>query len=188
MTEYFDVVGQYDQPTGERTTKLEAHKLGILHRVVAIYVFDRQGNLYVQDHKVSGLLDHSVGGHVSAGEDYLMAAQREGNEELGLNGQRMTSVFASLYSDERFHPKSQIVHQFGIFECQPTAGWKFVPNDEVETIIPMKLGDVVHQMSKAPTTFTLGFINTMSKYIEVKQLPFELDVTHCRAAWEEKDS
>jgi isopentenyldiphosphate isomerase len=186
MVEYFDVVDEQDRPTGKLTTKAEAHADGTIHRLVAIYVFDKDGRLYVQDHKASGLLDHSVGGHVAAGEDYVAAAIREGEEELSLVNQQLQEVFTGLYSDERFDLSVQTtvqVHQFGIFECSPTSDWLFAPNDEVETITPMEVSEVVRLMNETPGRFTPGFINTMAKYLEVKRLPYSFDHASIRRKW-----
>ena len=186
MVEYFDVVDENDKPTGKRTTKAKAHEKGILHRLVAVYVFDKQGRLYVQDHKLSRLLDHSVGGHVSAGEDYATAAKREAEEELGLKSQKLEPVFLSLYSDEMFNMDVQTtsqMHQFGIFECQPSDDWKFVPNEEVERIFPETMENIVAQMNMRPGRFTPGMINTMAKFIEVKNLPLKLNIAACRKNW-----
>lgn len=186
MIEYFDVVDESDKPTGRLTTKIEAHASGILHRLVAVYVFDRDGELYVQDHKTSGLLDHSVGGHVSAGEDYKTAVLREAEEELGLKGQKLKEVFVSLYSDELFDSNVQDTiqkHQFAIYECHPTDDWKFESNDEVERIFPETLESVVRQMNETPGKFTPGFINTMAKYLEIKSSPYMLDMKSIRKNW-----
>ena len=62
---------------------------------------------------------------------------------------------------------------FGLYECQPQ-GWEFVPNDEVEEIIPMTLENVVEQMNEDPMRFTAGFIRTMHTYIDAKRLPLSL--------------
>lgn len=184
--EYFDIVDEHDRPTGKLTTKAEAHQKGILHRLVAVYVFDTHGRLYVQDHKASGLLDHSVGGHVAAGEDYVTAAAREAEEELSLINQNIQKLFTGLYSDERYDLTVQNtlqMHQFGIFECYPTSDWIFAPNDEVEIITPMELSEVVRLMNETPGKFTPGFLNTMVKYLEVKQLPHTLDMVTIRRKW-----
>lgn len=188
--EYFDVVDEYDKPVGKLTTKIKAHTDGTLHRLVAVYVFDQAGKLLVQDHKISGLLDHSVGGHVSAGENYAVAAKREAEEELGLKGEKLEPVFLSLYSDEMFNMNVQTtsqMHQFGIFECYPSSTWRFEPNDEVEKIIPMDLETVVKQMHETPGQFTPGFINTMAKYLEVKRLPYSFDISDIRKRWRSSD-
>lgn len=186
--EYFDVVDKHDQPIGTKTTKAVAHAENILHRCVAIYVFDASGRLCVQSHLKDGLLDHSVGGHVSAGEDYLVAARREGEEELGLYDQPLNEIALSVYSDENFNGvdgafNMRPMHMFGIYECHPDAEWKFVPNDEVQEITPMDIADIVAQMNEQPGKFTPGFIRTMRKYLEVKGLPYDLDLDRARTNW-----
>lgn len=160
--ELFDVVDRADVVIGV-TNKQEAHERGILHRVAAVFVFNGQGELYVQVHKKSGgLLDHSVGGHVAQGEAYDIAARREAEEELGIS--QSLSHVADFYSDEG----ASMQHMFGLYECVADDEWEFVPNEEVEEIIPMKLGDIRALMVSSPERFTGGFINTMAKYTELK--------------------
>lgn len=169
VTTLLDEVDEQDQLTGHQFTKQQMHDEHRLHRCVAIYVFDDQGRLYVQVHKKSaGLLDNSVGGHVDAGEGYPTAAKREGEEELGLYEVELKELAASVHSDE-----GRYVHMFGLYECQPQ-NWQFVPNEEVEEIIPMTVEDVVEQMNQDPMRFTAGFICTMRTYLEVKKLPYKL--------------
>ncbi|MFA5532138.1 MAG: NUDIX domain-containing protein [Candidatus Shapirobacteria bacterium] len=169
--EKFDLVDLQDNIIGE-TDKLTSHQNGDLHRVVAIFVFNQKGELYLQEHiKSGGLFDHSVGGHVTKGENYDDAAKREGFEELSLNCPlNKVSIF---YSDETYTGK-QIRHIFAIYECIPTKDWEFIANDEVKTIIPMKIKDIINLMNTEPTKFTPGFLNTMREYISQKQLPFIL--------------
>lgn len=169
MSTLLDEIDEHDRPTGRQITRQEAHDQKLLHRCVAIYVFDKSGRLYVQVHKKSGgLLDNSVGGHVDAGEDYLTAAKREGQEELGLYGIQLQKLATSLYSDE-----GRYLHMFGLYECQPH-DWEFTPNDEVAEIIPMTVTAVVAQMNQDPLRFTAGFIRTMRAYIELRGLPLTL--------------
>ncbi|HET9850361.1 MAG TPA: methyltransferase domain-containing protein [Candidatus Saccharimonadales bacterium] len=184
-SELFDIVDEHDQPTGQTVDRQTAHANAILHRCVAVYVFDKNGNLYIQDHH-SGLFDHTVGGHVSAGEDYLPSAIREMAEEIGINDITLTKVITGLYSDEQFNPEVQQTrqrHMFGIFEAQAPAGWRFKPNEEVSGLTARPLKEVVDDMNAKPSDFTPGFINTMAKYLELKSSPFKLDVETCRKNW-----
>jgi len=160
--ELFDLVDQDDNVVGV-TNKIDAHSTGKLHRVGAVFVFDDKGRLYVQVHKKSGgLYDQSIGGHISQGETYEAGTKREAEEELGIvQPLEKLSVF---YSDEG--PMMQ--HMFGLFTCVANPEWEFVPNDEVEEIIPMEVKDIQALMKSNPKKFTGGFINTMSEYLRVK--------------------
>lgn len=161
--EYFDVVDAHDNLTGEKTTKAEAHAHKIPHRCAAVFVFTPDGQMYVQEHLKSGnRLDHTVGGHVTSGEDYETAAYREMNEEIGLDSVTLQEVVTGFYSDEGVY-----IHMFGIYACTAPDGWQFIPNDEVEKIYPMPIEQIVRDMDSNPEQFTGGFINTMRKYLEV---------------------
>ena len=67
----------------------DIHHLGLLHREVHVWFFDKNHNIYFQErgmHKSSaGLLDASIGGHVDKGEEYISSAIREGQEESGIS-------------------------------------------------------------------------------------------------------
>ena len=147
-----------------RPDKVNAHKNGELHRVGAVFVFDRQGKLYVQVRKDSNLYDHSVGGHILKGETFDAGTAREAQEELGIIQplQKLT-VF---YSDGGLHSQ----HMFGLYVCVVEPAWKFVPSDEVDEIIPMSLKDIRELMENEPKKFTCGFVDTMSEYVRLRSL------------------
>ena len=86
--EYFDVVDDGDNVVGRRPGR-ECIRLGLLHRAIAILLFDEYGSLYVQRRAdwmgwYPGRWTLSVMGHVSSGETYEQAAKRELSEELGV--------------------------------------------------------------------------------------------------------
>lgn len=168
--EQFDLVDINDNIIGT-TDKETSHQNGGIHRVIAIYVFNSQNELYVQEHlKSGGLWDNSVGGHVIKNETYDQAAKREGFEELNLNCP--LKKIATFYSDETFG-KMNIKHMFSLYECTPV-NWQFIPNEEVKNIFPVKIGEIVQLMNISPNKFTPGFLNTMNQYISQKQLPFKI--------------
>jgi len=170
-TELFDVVDQQDRPTGQKVTKQQAHDARLLHRCVAVFVVDAHGDCYAQLHKKSNLLDHSVGGHVRAGESYDAAAYREAAEELGLHNVQLRPLRVGLFSSEY-----NMQHMFGVYECAAPADWRFVPNAEVGELRLMPIATIVAEMNQHPRTFTPGFINTMHCYLAAKQLPHSLRV------------
>src|SRR5687768_10120805 len=86
--ELLDIVDPSGNPTGEQRDKTEIHRLGLPHRDVHVWITDGTNVLEQQrawDKKIMpGAWDIAVGGHVGAGENYLDAAIRETEEELGL--------------------------------------------------------------------------------------------------------
>ena len=157
---------------------------GLLHRVVAVFVFDSGDNLLLQSHeKSNGQLDHTVGGHVSAGETYLEAATREMEEEIGLVAP-LKVVKMGVFSDEQFpNAPDKILHTFGIFETKASAGWQFQPTEEVKKLISVPIEKIVQMMNTQPHKFTRGFINTLDTYIKTKSLPLRIDIDTCRKNW-----
>jgi isopentenyldiphosphate isomerase len=86
--EYFDVIDDDDNVVGRRPGS-ECVKRGLLHRAIAIVLFDESGDVYIQRRAgwmgwYPGHWTLSVMGHVSSGETYEQAAERELSEELGV--------------------------------------------------------------------------------------------------------
>lgn len=87
--EIFPIVNENDEVIGKITRK-EAHKSPqIIHRAIAIFVFDKKGRFLIQKRSLTkdthpGYWSDSVGGHVQYGEEYLDVAVREIQEELGI--------------------------------------------------------------------------------------------------------
>lgn len=156
--ELLDIVNKNDEVIGTMSRDA-AHDTGQLHRVAAVFVFNENGDIYVQVHKKSGgLYDHSVGGHISKGETYAQGAAREAKEELGISlPLKEISIFYP-------HEISNSMHMFGLYACTVDPAWGFTPNDEVEVLIPMNIRTVRNMMTKEPAKFTRGFIATMNEY------------------------
>lgn len=87
--ELLDIIDEKDRVIGQ-APRDKVHRKGLLHREVHVWFYTPGGQLIWQlrsKHKETfpGLLDATVGGHVSAGDDYLASALRETAEETGLN-------------------------------------------------------------------------------------------------------
>jgi 16S rRNA (adenine1518-N6/adenine1519-N6)-dimethyltransferase len=82
------IVNENDEVIGS-APKREAQEKGLIHRIAQIMVEDPEGRLLLQKRSLltefrPGQWDTSVGGHVDAGENYLDAAIREMQEEIGI--------------------------------------------------------------------------------------------------------
>ena len=77
-----------------------------LHRGLSVFIFDKNGNVIVQQralHKKTwpGVWSNSVCGHPLPGEAYIDAARREVREELGIEVQDLRKVSDYRYRYER---------------------------------------------------------------------------------------
>jgi 16S rRNA (adenine1518-N6/adenine1519-N6)-dimethyltransferase len=86
--EWFDVVDEVDRVVS-RAPRGEVHRRRWRHRAVHVLVFNRHGELFLQQRSLAkddfpGAWDSSSAGHVSSGDDYAPTALREVAEELGV--------------------------------------------------------------------------------------------------------
>lgn len=86
--EYFDVVDIFDRVVG-LAPRHYIHANKLFHRAVHIFVFNSNGELFLQKRSMDkdsapGKWVSSCSGHVDSGEYYYDAAVRELGEEIGL--------------------------------------------------------------------------------------------------------
>src|SRR5256714_14986343 len=95
-TERFVLVDENDQPLGD-APRHEVHGNNLRHRAVHLFIFNRQGELFLQKRsrwkdRHPLLWDSSAAGHVEAGEDYDGTAARELEEERGVKAELTRGV------------------------------------------------------------------------------------------------
>lgn len=86
--EILDIVNDKDEVIGQLSYD-EAYKTKSTIRLVHIFIFNKKGDLVIQQRgyhkpKNGGTWMTSAGGHVRSGESYEKAAKRELKEELGI--------------------------------------------------------------------------------------------------------
>lgn len=99
--EMVDIVDEANIVTG-CLTRQEVRSQNLLHRGVGILVYNSKGEVYVHQRTATkdlfpSMFDMLVGGVVSSGEDYLTAARREVQEELGVENDDLEELFHHLY-------------------------------------------------------------------------------------------
>lgn len=161
-SEQIDVVDENNNVVG--TTDAEtAHTQKLRHRIVGVFVFDVDGNLYLQTGNKYEKYDLSVGGHVKKGESYKDAARREMFEEVGLQVP-IEHVSTFLPTDARLN------HYWSIYTATAPQDWKFTETEEVQSLAKMNLTDIVAAMNSTPEKFTHGFINAMKEFMRIKNI------------------
>ncbi|MEM4282677.1 MAG: NUDIX domain-containing protein [Candidatus Woesearchaeota archaeon] len=88
--ELLDVVDESDVVIQRGVPRSEVHAKNYIHRAVMIFVFNKKGQIFVQQRsntkdRYPGLWMASASGHVRSGESYDAAAVRELKEELGIS-------------------------------------------------------------------------------------------------------
>lgn len=125
--EFFDIVNESGQPTGEIISREDAHRNGILHRTAHVWILrEKDGQRQVLLQKRSrekdsypGMFDTSSAGHIPAGDEPLPSALRELKEELGITAEEKDLLYAGNFRiryDEEFHQRmfrdNEFIHVF----------------------------------------------------------------------------
>ena len=87
--EYFDVLDENGNKTGETKLRNEVHRDGDWHKAVHIWIINDKGDILLQRRCATkdsnpNMLDISCAGHLTAGDDSLTGAIRELKEELNI--------------------------------------------------------------------------------------------------------
>ncbi len=161
-TEIVDIVDEKNNVVGSSDVET-AHNERLIHRVVGVFVFDINGDLYLQKGNKYGKLDLSVGGHVQKGEMYEDAARREMIEELGLD--------VPIQHVTTFLPReARLGHYWAVFTGIAPVDWNFKETEEVSSLEQVSMTRIKEMMQKEPDSFTHGFRNTITELIRVKEL------------------
>lgn len=88
--EMIDVLDENGIKTGEILSRNEVHKRGLWHRIIVVAIVNEKNEILIQQRshnkdKNPDMWDISVTGHLSSGQDSLMAATREISEEVSVS-------------------------------------------------------------------------------------------------------
>lgn len=158
MAEYIITVDEQDNEVGS-IEKLEAHKLGVLHRAFSILVFNQKGQVLLQRRNIEkyhspGLWSNTCCSHQRVGETLEEAVNRRLDEELGFTCD-LKEMFHFIYKVE--FDNNLMEHEldhvfFGHYDGD------IIPNkEEVDEIKWMDMDDLKQDMADNPDTYTYWF-------------------------------
>lgn len=145
MEEEVILVNSNDQPIGTMP-KLQAHIEGKLHRAFSVFIFNRSGELLLQQRALDKY--HSAGkwtntccSHPRPGEETILAAKRRLKEEMGMECElRPVFSFSYLAKFENGLTENEYDHvYFGFSEAMPqpdpkeVANFRYINMEELES-------------------------------------------------------
>ena len=148
--------------------KMEAHRLGLLHRAFSVILFNSKGELLLQQraaHKYHSplLWTNTCCSHQRPGESSLTAAKRRLMEEMGMEAE-LKEAFHFIYKAklDRGLTEHELDHVlFGYTNQNP-----IVNDEEVAAYKWISMNDLLHEMDAAPQTFTAWFKILLNQHLE----------------------
>jgi len=143
------VVDEHNYVVGA-VPRREMRAKNLPHRSTYILVFNSYGQLYVQKRTETkdvfpGYYDPVSGGVVLAGESYEQGAVRELAEEMGIHDVPLTWLFNFYFENEHTRVWG------GTFSCV-YEGPLMLQEEEVESVTPMTIEDILHRAETEPFT------------------------------------
>jgi isopentenyl-diphosphate Delta-isomerase len=167
IDELLDIVNKQDSVIGRELRDI-AHKLGLWHRGVHVFLFTADGEMLVQKRSADrtsspSMLDCSVSEHVKAGESYREAAIRGMKEELGLEGieiERLTK-FRMNYgvNDNEISELFQGIVEPGKVKFDPV---------EIESIAYLGMDELREMLADKNVKFCGWFVELLNLYLNGK--------------------
>lgn len=183
--ELFDVTDDKGIPTGETVSRKEAHEKGIPHRTAHIWIARKQDDGYqvllqkrsAEKESFPGMYDTSSAGHIQAGDDPLESAQRELNEELGLNAQERDLKYVGKFRinyEAEFHNKifkdNEVAFVY-VYEKPVDIAGLSLQKEEVEEVRWFDINEVHEGCEHRDGTFCVPTegLETLMKYLDKKE-------------------
>lgn len=159
------LVNEQDEPIG-LSEKLQAHKDGVLHRAVSVFLFNKKGELLLQKrastkYHGAGLWTNTCCTHPREGETSEACAVRRLKEEMGIDGE-VKEQFSFIYKAdvENGLIENEYDHVFfGIYDG------KVDPNpNEAEDCTFASLDKVFTDAANNPEKYSIWFRIIIDKF------------------------
>ena len=123
MEEYIELLDHQGNFTGEKCLKSVAHKKGLLHATIHLWLYKANKVLIQKRVKTKAtfpdLWDVSVAGHVHFGERPSQTVLRETQEELGLSLAFSEITFIGMHREKVVHKKDFIDNEWHYIYTAP---------------------------------------------------------------------
>ena len=115
--EYFDILDNDGNKTGETKPRKIVHREGDWHRSVHIWVLNENGDIILQRRSPNkennpNMITISCAGHLSAGDDSLSSAVRELKQELNLDAKPEDLQFVTTLKRSKLYPSGFFNQEF----------------------------------------------------------------------------
>ncbi len=167
MEEQVVLVDEKDNPIG-LMEKMEAHEKALLHRAFSVFIFNKKGELMLQQRAASKyhsplLWTNTCCSHQRDGETNLEAGKRRLQEEMGFIAD-IKEVFSFIYKApfDNGLTEHELDHvMVGSFEGAPS-----INKEEVESYKWMNLEDLKSDIKNNPDIYTAWFKIIFDKSFE----------------------
>ena len=165
MSETVILVDDQDNQIGTME-KMEAHVKALRHRAFSVMVFNRNGEIMLQQRALSkyhcgGLWTNTCCSHPRIGETNLAAAHRRLGEEMGFDCD-LQELYSFNYEAKLDHGLTEKEHDHvfvGNFDDEPK-----INREEVENWKWIKLNDLKKELTEKPEQYTFWFREIMREY------------------------
>lgn len=156
---YVVLVDETDHEHGTME-KMEAHRKGVLHRAVSVFIFNSKGEWLLQQRVLDkyhcpGKWSNASCTHPTKNETYIDAADRRLYEEMGIHTQ-LTQVFQFVYRAELDH--DLIEHEYDTIFMGVSDEIPVLNTEEVSAFRYISTSELNQKISISPEQFTPWFL------------------------------
>ncbi len=147
-----------DSQTGTME-KMQAHEQGLLHRAFSVFIFNRKGEMLLQQRALSkyhsgGLWTNACCSHPLPGEETAAAARRRLNEELGFET-AIEKVFDFVYKADFDNGLTE--HEFDHVFTGEYEGTIFLNKEEAMDVCYKDVQEIRQLLKTVPQQYTAWF-------------------------------
>lgn len=174
--EFFDVINEKGDYTGEVETREKCHKEGLWHKAVAVFIINSKKQVLLQKRSAlkkawPNMWDISAGGHVLSKEFGFQSIIRELKEELGvdINQRDILFIGSAISSEENGNMKNNHFNEYYIVNKEIDTSKLKIQEEEVSDVKWFEMNEIIERINdnyKGITTKTECW-NYLKKYYEL---------------------